>query len=64
MFQDYKDIRFELSQFSGTITQKEEIIVFSKADLLDQEMRDHIVETFETEFPGKKIFVISAATNQ
>lgn len=41
---------------------KEEIIVFSKADLLDEEMRHHILSEFSQKYPNKKYFIISAAT--
>jgi len=43
---------------------KEEIIVFSKADVLDGEMREHIASEFSTRFPDKKYFIISAATGE
>jgi len=40
VFDDYNDIRKELEAFSPDLANKEEIIVFSKADLLDKEMKD------------------------
>lgn len=43
VFSDYTDIRKELGLFSQELQDKEEIIVFSKGDLLDSEMKDHIV---------------------
>jgi len=43
VFSDYTDIRKELEYFSSDLATKEEIIVFSKADLLDKEMKDFIV---------------------
>jgi GTPase involved in cell partitioning and DNA repair len=43
VFDDYIDIRKELENFSSFLAEKEEIIVFSKADLLDNEMKDLIV---------------------
>jgi hypothetical protein len=36
--------------------------VFSKADLLDEEMKKHIVSEFKKIHKKKKVFVISAAT--
>jgi GTPase involved in cell partitioning and DNA repair len=39
-FTDYTDIRKELEYFSNTLAEKEEILVLSKADLLDKEMLD------------------------
>lgn len=47
------------------LDQKEEIVVFSKADLLDAEMKQYIVETFQKQYPEvKQVFVISAATGE
>lgn len=43
VFSDYENIRYELTVFSELLGQKEEIIVFSKADLLDGEMKEHIL---------------------
>jgi len=62
VFSDYENIRYELTVFSELLAEKEEIIVFSKADLLDDEMKDHIISEFEKKFPNKKYFIISAAT--
>ncbi len=63
VFDDYIDIRKELEKFSKELADKREIIVFSKADLLDKQMKDFIVEEFMKKFPDKKeIFVISAAS--
>lgn len=61
VFSDYTDIRKELELFSSDLANKEEIIVFSKADLLDKEMKDFIVSEFKARF-NKQVFVISAAT--
>lgn len=62
-FLDYEDIRKELEYFSKDLAEKEEIIVLSKADLLDKEMLDYIHEKFKEKFPNKKIFVVSSATS-
>lgn len=64
VFQDYKDIRHELEVFSENLAIKEEIIVFSKGDLLDAEMKEHIVSQFQKEHPNAKVFIISAATGE
>lgn len=61
VFSDYTDIRKELEFFSSDLANKEEIIVFSKADLLDKEMKDFIANEFIKKF-DKKVFIISAAT--
>ena len=62
MFSDYTDIRKELGLFSQELEEKQEMIVFSKGDLLDSEMKEHIVSEFQKIYPEKKYFVISAAT--
>ncbi len=62
VFDDYKNIRKELEYFSSELAQKEEILVFSKADLLDDEMKQFILDEFKNKFDNKNIFVISAAT--
>jgi len=61
VFTDYTNIRKELEYFSPDLATKEEMIVFSKADLLDSEMKEFIVGEFKKQF-DKKVFVISAAT--
>ena len=61
VFDDYTNIRKELELFSPDLANKNEIVVFSKADLLDKEMKDFIVSEFKTRF-WKEPFVISAAT--
>ena len=64
VFQDYEDIRKELWLFSKDLEIKEELIVFSKWDLLDSEMKDHIVSEFQKKYPEKKYLTISAATGE
>ncbi|MCP4524265.1 MAG: GTPase ObgE, partial [Candidatus Gracilibacteria bacterium] len=64
VFSDYENIRKELSAFSDLLSDKEEIIVFSKADLLDNEMKEFILSEFQKKYPKKKLFIISAATNE
>lgn len=62
VFEDYKNIRKELEFFSEDLAKKEELIVFSKADLLDEEMKDFIVSEFKKKYKKDNIFIISAAT--
>jgi len=64
VFADYENIRKELELFSDLLGTKEEIIVFSKADLLDQEMKEFILSEFAAKFPNKKMFCISSATGE
>jgi GTP-binding protein len=65
VFTDYTDIRKELELFSSELAEKEEIVVFSKADLLDKEIKDYIVSEFLAQHPKmdkSRVFTISAAT--
>ena len=62
VFEDYTNIRKELEFFSDKLTNKEEIIVFSKSDLLDTEMKEFIVSEFKKKYKVKEVFVISAAS--
>jgi len=64
VMQDYENIRYELKAFSPDLILKEEIIVFSKRDLLEKEMKDFIVEEFKNKFKKTNIFVISAVTGE
>jgi len=64
LISDYGDIRHELQVFSEGLWEKEEIIVFSKWDLLDAEMKEHIISEFKKIYPDKKYFIISAATGE
>jgi len=64
VFSDYEDIRKELIAFSPLLETKEEIIVLSKADLLDDEMKNFIKEEFHTKYPKKQLFMISSATRE
>jgi len=50
------------SGWHNKLTNKEEVVVFSKGDLLDEEMKQHIVSEFQKKYPDIKIFIISAAT--
>lgn len=63
IFDDYEDIRKELGLFSQDLLEKEEFVVFSKADLLDEEMKKYIVEEFQKKYSNKKVFIISSATS-
>ncbi len=64
VFTDYENIRKELEFFSAGLAKKEEIVVFSKADLLDDEMKDFILSEFKEKFDKENIFIISAATGE
>ena len=64
VFQDYEDIIKELGLFSPDLLNKQEIVVFSKWDLLDAEMKVHILDEFQKIYPDKKYFIISAATGE
>lgn len=59
--QNYKDIRQELELFSDLLKEKEEVIVFSKADIIDPDEIANISKKLAKHFKGKKYFTISAA---
>lgn len=52
---DYKTIRKELETYSQTLTQKEEIILITKTDLVDSKT----VNKIATKFKGKEVMAIS-----
>lgn len=61
VFEDYEKIREELeifgesSSFEGeNLKDKEEVVVLSKADLLDEEMKDLILKEFKKKYSEKK----------
>jgi GTPase len=62
IFEDYEAIRYELWAFSELLAKKQEVIVLSKSDLLDWEMKEHIMDEFTKKYPEKTVFCISAAT--
>ena len=50
--------------FSPELKEKEEIVVFSKADLLDDEMKKFVMEEFKKKYPKQKAFIMSSATGE
>lgn len=63
VFDDYEKIRNELEKFSPDLAKKEEIVVFSKADLLDEEMIGFIKDEFVKRYWDRKFFVVSSAAS-
>jgi len=64
IFSDYEDIRLELWLFSVDLLKKDEIVVFSKWDLLDFEMKNFIISEFKDKHKNKDIFIISSLTRE
>jgi GTP-binding protein len=64
IFEDYEVIRNELKLFSPELDKKEEVIILSKADLLDEEMKKFLLGEFKKKYKKKKIFLISSATSE
>ncbi len=62
--QNYKDIRKELELFSDLLKEKEEVIVFSKADIINPDEITSLSKKLAKHFKGKKYFTISAAGYQ
>jgi hypothetical protein len=40
------------------------MVVFSKADLLDEEMKEFILSEFKTKYPEQEVFMISSASRE
>ena len=64
VFKDYTDIRYELEVFSDKLKDKREMVVFSKADLLDEEMKEFVLSEFKTKYPEQEVFMISSASRE
>ena len=64
IFTDYTDIRKELELFSTSLSTKEEVIVLSKSDLLDTEMKEYLLWEFKAQHPSKEVFLLSSATGE
>lgn len=58
LFETYKVIRDELSDFDKELLEKEEIIVVTKMDILGTEEAEKKAKAVK-EWKGKKVFVIS-----
>ncbi len=56
----YKNLRGELEKYSEQLSTRPEIIVFSKADLIDEEIKGWIKE----EFNDKEVFFISSLSRE
>jgi len=63
IFEDYSDIRKELEYFSSELAEKKEIIVLSKADLLDKDMLEFIKSEFKNKFKKNIDFIISSVSD-
>ena len=63
IFQDYEDLRNELELFSKDLIKKEELIIFAKTDIIEDDILNHLQEEFLKKFPGKNILTISSVTD-
>ena len=59
---NYKTVRNEISKYSKKISSKKEIIVISKADLLNSN-KENLIEEIKKEF-SSKLFIISSLSNE
>ncbi len=57
---NYRTIRKELENWSEKMAEKEELIIFSKADIIDAEMLEEMKKHFEKETKKKVALTISA----
>jgi GTPase len=60
MIENYLTIRRELENWNESMANKEELIVFSKAELVDPDQLDEMVKIFEKETGKKVALTISA----
>lgn len=60
MIENYRVIRKELENWNAEMANKEELIVFSKAELVDTEQLDEMVKVFEKETGKTVALTISA----
>ena len=60
MVASYRTIRKELENWSDKMAEKEELIIFSKADIIDAEMLEEMQKYFEKETGKKVALTISA----
>jgi len=56
----YKQLRNELDKFSDFLSGKKEIIVFSKSDLIKENKKNDIINTF----PNKELYFISSINKE
>lgn len=62
--EDIHMINEELKKYSEELAKRPMVIAANKLDLLSEEDKKAVIERLEAEFPGVKIFPISAATKQ
>lgn len=60
MIANYRTIRNELENWNEKMAEKEELIIFSKADIIDPEMLEEMKEAFEKATKKKVALTISA----
>lgn len=60
MIENYRIVRKELENWGPSISEKEELIIFSKADLIDAEMLEEMKIHFES-VTGKKVSLTLSA---
>ena len=61
--QDFEILQKELKSFSSALAEKPFVIVLSKADLIDDEWKDFLKESFKDKTKAP-VFVVSSATHE
>ena len=59
--EDYEILRHEMKNYADTLSDKEEVIVLNKTDLMSEEDAQNLKQKL-VEKTGKEVFIISAAT--
>jgi len=64
ILQEYKTLANELAAYDKELTHKEVFIAISKADLLDEELKEEIDQEVQKEFSPKNYIYISSVTQE
>lgn len=60
ILEDYKTIRKELTDHNRELAEKDEIIIFTKSDMVDEKRLKEKLKTMSKITKGKQVFIISA----
>ena len=60
ILEDYKTIRKELTDHNKELAEKDEIIIFTKSDMVDEKRLKEKLKTMSKITKGKQVFIVSA----
>ncbi len=64
MIENYEKIRNELKKYSSEITDKKELLVLSKSDLVDKKISEKVKKEFQKKYPEKEIVILSVIDDE